>query len=367
MLPRERVIAAIKNEAPDRVPMDFGGTMLAGCRSDFLEELRQVLGLSCPDDRDPDGGWVDDAILEHLGVELRYVPDAPPLVQLKEIDPAAYEQKLKEKKEQQAAEKQAIKTPGIHKEFPLADLEAADVAEMKPVLREAPVYMDWIIDTAKNYRSQGYATTFWLDCGFFETACWQRGYDQVAEDLLLEPELLKGLFDVWLEEKLHWADTVAKKLGPYIDIFCFGDDWAMQSGPFMSPATFDEVLKPYYVKHYGRVHEVAPDSFIHHHSCGSVYKLLDAVLDMGIDILNPIQPNAVDMAPELLKEKAGGRLCYHGGMDLQHLLPYGTPEEVTAETHRRKEILGKGGGYICAAAHALPEDVPVCNLLAMFE
>lgn len=125
-------------------------------------------------------------------------------------------------------------------------------------------------------------------------------------------------------------------------------------------------FRPYFGIHYGRVHEVAPESMIFHHSCGSVYKLLDEIIDIGVNILNPIQPKAVDMEPEKLKEKAGDRLCFHGGIDLQDLLPFGTPDEVRAEAARRIGILGKNGGYICVPAHSLPEDVPLENILALF-
>ncbi|NQT20206.1 MAG: hypothetical protein HQ592_10920 [Planctomycetes bacterium] len=248
----------------------------------------------------------------------------------------------------------SIKTPGVRREFPLANATLREIREMRPSRPSPPKHLDWMLETAKSYRAQGYATSCWLDCGFFETACWLRGYEQTAIDLIAEPDIVRALCDVWLEEKLHRIEVTARPLAPYIDLFCFGDDLAIQTDLFMSPGTFRDVLRPYYVAQYGRLHEVAPDSYIHHHSCGAVSKLIEDFIDIGIDVLNPIQPNAA------------GRLCYHGGIDLQWLLPFGSPEEVAAETEERMAILCDGGGYICAAAHSLPDDVPAANIIALF-
>ena len=129
---------------------------------------------------------------------------------------------------------------------------------------------------------------------------------------------------------------------------------------------FREQVKPYLAEFYGKVRAAAPNSYLFHHSCGSVYRLMDDLAETGVQILNPIQPNAFEMEPERIKEKAHGRLCLHGGIDLQDLLPFGKPAEVRAEAVRRMEIIGKGGGYVCAPAHGLPEDVPVDNILALF-
>lgn len=365
MTSKERVIKAIRHEWPDRTPVDFGGTCMSQCYPEFLAKIRKILGYPLQADRDADGCWVDEAIQQYLGVDLRFVPFSPPLAVIKDLDPAGYATALTAKSKQKAMPKD-IKTTAVRHDFPLAGKTYEEIKKIRPQLPEPPKYLDWMISVAKSYRAAGYATTYWVSGGFFERGCYDRGYDQFAMDLLCEHDVVQALFDVWLEEKLHQMATTIKPLAPYIDIFCFGDDLGLQTGPFMSPDTFRETIKPYFLRHYGKVHEAVPESFIFHHSCGSVYKLLDDFIDIGIKVLNPIQPNAVDMEPEQLKAKGKGRLCFHGGIDLQHLLPFGKPEEVEAEVERRKRILGDGGGYICAPAHSLPEDVPVENILAMF-
>ena len=365
MTSRERVLAASRHQTPDRTPMDFGGTCMSLCLPEFLNQMRQTLGYALPPDRDADGTWPDEAIQRYLGVDLRFVPYAPPLCVLRELDPEAYRRSL-EQKAQRKAPAADIKTTAVRHNFPLAPLSLAEIRQLKPELRGPMPYLDWLIGVAKEYRRAGYATTYWVSGGFFEQGCYGRGYDQFAMDLAADPDIARALFDLWMEEKRSIVEMVVKPLAPYIDWFCFGDDLGLQSGPFMSPDTFREIIKPYMAEYYRAVHAVAPDSFIFHHSCGSVYRLLDDLIDAGVQVLNPIQPNAFEMEPERLKEKAKGRLCLHGGIDLQELLPRGTPEAVRAEALRRMQIMGAGGGYVCAPAHSLPEDVPVANILALF-
>lgn len=365
MTSRERVLAAIQNRKPDRMPMDFGGTAMSVCEPEFLNKMRAALGLTLPEDRDPDGTWVDEAIQKHLEVDLRWVPHKPPLVQLRQIDPAAYEDE-KARRQEQRELAASVKTHKVKHDFPLADCTLDDVRRMRPNLPPPPPMMDWYIETARRYREGGYATTFWVSGGFFEVGCKKRGYDQFAMDLVLQPDLVRALFDLWLEEKLHRIDTVVKPLAPYIDLFCYGDDFGLQNGPFMAPQTFGDIIKPYFQAQYSHLQEAAPHSYLFHHSCGSVYKLLDDIVDMGVNVLNPVQPRAADMEPEKLLAKGRGRLCFHGGMDLQQLLPFGSPDDVREEAERRMKIFSDDGGYICAPAHSLPEDVPVENILALF-
>jgi uroporphyrinogen decarboxylase len=363
---RERVICACRHQQPDRTPRDFGGTCMSLCSPEFLRMLRRELGFSLPVDRDDDGHWPDEAIQRYLNVDLRFVPYQPPLTIMRDLNPAGYkaEKQMRLKAAQATAQ---VKTSAVRHDFPLEKWSLEQIRTIQPNLIQPSPYLGWQIELAKGYRAAGYATTYWVSGGFFEVGCAMRGYEQFSMDLMDEPELVQTLFDVWLKEKLSQIEAVIRPLAPYIDIFCFGDDLGLQTGPFMSPVVFREQIKPYFQMHYNAVHAAAPDSLLFHHSCGSVYRLLDDLVDIGVNILNPIQPNAAEMEPERMKEKTRGRLCLHGGIDLQQLLPFGTPDEVRAEARRREEILGKGGGYICAAAHSLPEDVPVANILALFQ
>lgn len=103
------------------------------------------------------------------------------------------------------------------------------------------------------------------------------------------------------------------------------------------------------------------------HTCGAVREAIPALIDIGVDILNPIQPAARGMEPEGLKADFGDRLAFHGGIDVQYMLPHASPAEVRAETRRRCEILGAGGGYILAPSHNLQPDIGLDNILAMYD
>ncbi len=352
--------------------MDFGGTTFAGCTSKFLADLREVLGFTVPDDRDPDGNWPDEQIMQYFQSDLRLVQQQPPLVALREIDPDEWQRRIDQgtqPKPAPAPRKELKNGLGevVSHHIGIMDADIDTIKKIQPKLQDPPKYFDWMIAQAKDYRERGFATCFFFTGGYFEWGCWGRGFSQFCMDIMVDRDLVRALWDVWEQEKLHRLETVIKPLAPYVDVFLNGDDFGMQNGPFISPEVFRDVIAPYYKRLYGKLKDVAPDSFAMHHSCGSIYKLLDDLIDMGVEILNPIQPSAADMEPEALKEAADGRICFHGGIDLQHLLPFGTPDEVRAEATRRMKILGNGGGYICAPAHSLPTDVPPENIIALFE
>jgi uroporphyrinogen decarboxylase len=104
-----------------------------------------------------------------------------------------------------------------------------------------------------------------------------------------------------------------------------------------------------------------------YHSCGCIRPLIPELIRTGVDVLDPIQPIRDDMAPERLKADFGDQLCFHGGIDMQHLLPHGTPEQIRTEVRRYCEVLGRDGGYILGPAHLFQPDVPPENILAVYE
>jgi len=338
--------------------------MMSLCLPEFLQDMRDVLGYSLPDDRDPDGTWVDERIQLYLGSDLRCVHNTIPRVILKDIDHEEYLRREKEKSYIKMSERE-ITTYTVRTEFPLAGMSYEDIRDTFnfPVPARLPEsHIEWYISTAKKYREDGFATSFWAGCGFFEVLCWHRGYEQACVDLLIEQDIAKLFFDRLAETRYKELNQIIPELAPYIDIFCFGDDLAMQSGPFMSPDTYREIIMPYQSQIYARVKQLAPDSHIFHHACGSVYRLIPLLREMGVSVLNPTQVSAAEMEPERLRGHGG--ICYHGGIDLQHVLTQYSPGDITREAERVMGILAPG--YICAPCHSLPEDVPPENLLAMF-
>ena len=338
MTPRERVLAAVQHRPPDRCPMDFGGTEFAGCNAVFLARLREILGFSLPEDRDADGSWVDEQIQRYLDVDIRLVPQRIPLAVLRQIAPEEHARRMDERRRPPAAprrERRNALGEVIQNDLGIADAELADILKLKPRREEPPAHLDWLVEHARRQQAAGFATSFFFVGGYFEWGCWTRGFSQFCMDLVSNQDLVRALWDVWEQEKMHRLETVIRPLARHVDLFLSGDDFGTQAGPFMSPEVFGSLIVPYYRRLYGRLKEIAPRAHVMHHSCGSVYRLLDGFLAMGVEVLNPIQPAAADMEPEKLKAAGRGRICFHGGIDLQDLLPRGTPEEVRREASRR--------------------------------
>ncbi|HUV08675.1 MAG TPA: uroporphyrinogen decarboxylase family protein, partial [Spirochaetia bacterium] len=126
-----------------------------------------------------------------------------------------------------------------------------------------------------------------------------------------------------------------------------------------------ELIKPRHLKYFQLMHDLS-DAKVFFHSCGSVADILDDLVEIGVDVLHPVQVSARGMEPRRLKARYGGRLAFWGAIDTQHVLPNGSPGDVRAEVERRIEELGQGGGYILGAVHNIQPDVPLENVLAMY-
>ena len=163
-------------------------------------------------------------------------------------------------------------------------------------------------------------------------------------------------------EKIH--DAVGERVTA---VFVTGTDFGTQRGPFISPKAYRQLFKPFHIKVNDWIHtHTTWKSFIH--SCGSIWRLLDDILDDGFDLLNPVQTSAMDMDPEALKRKYGDRVTFWGGgIDTQKVLPFGTPDEVRTMVRDRMRIFGLGGGFVFNTIHNVQAGVPTENLLALFE
>ena len=196
-----------------------------------------------------------------------------------------------------------------------------------------------------------------------------RGFEAYLKDLYKRPEALQRMMDKLCD---FWCDNAISMLeaaGPEnVDIVYFGEDLGTQDSCMFDPDTiYKNYLKPRHRRMIETVKGMNSDIKICYHCCGSAYHFIPHLLDIGIDALNPVQVTAKNMEPELLKETFGDRLTFWGGINTQETLPFGTPEEVVAETKRIISILGKGGGYILNSVHNIQAEVPPENIVAMFE
>jgi uroporphyrinogen decarboxylase len=194
----------------------------------------------------------------------------------------------------------------------------------------------------------------------FERAWTLRGMDQILMDMLQAPGFVHELLDRILEYNLAQLDLA---LSYDVDAIHFGDDWGSQSGLIMGPALWREFIKPRVARMYARVRQTRKRVSIH--CCGDIKEILPDLVQIGLEIFNPFQPETMDVFET--KRRYYGRLSFYGGISLQHLLPHGTPDEVRRETRKLLSVLGDGGGYIASPSHAVTADVPAENLVALLE
>ncbi len=152
-----------------------------------------------------------------------------------------------------------------------------------------------------------------------------------------------------------------------VDVIWLGDDVGNQDRMMISNDLWRRFLKPRMAKLFKELKAINPGVLIAYHSCGFIEPIIPELIEMGLDVLDPIQPLAAGMDAESLKKQFGDRLAFHGGIDEQDLLPFGTAEDVRRETRRVIDVLDDGGGYIMCAAHAIQPDTPVENVMAMYE
>lgn len=195
----------------------------------------------------------------------------------------------------------------------------------------------------------------------FEVAWGLRGVENFFMDMVLHPEFVDDLMEGIMNYFLAVIDLAIEF---DIDVFAFGDDWGSQNkGLMMGPTHWRRFIKPYLARMFSRVKDAG--KFVYIHSDGQVEAIFDDLIEIGLDIYNPFQPEIMDVYK--LKNEYGDRLCFHGGIGIQDLLVQGTPQQVKSEVQRLIDEVGAGGGYILSPAHSVLADTPVQNIAAMIE
>jgi uroporphyrinogen decarboxylase len=345
---------------PDRVPFDICGTVLTGMRPLCQQKLRKVLGFSEP--AKPERA--DERLLQWAGSDFRTIGDIVPL-------PGPHKRKISDtenvdcwgiRREKIDGEWQIAGSP--LKGATLDDLKAFQWPEPRVDEKQLAIWQQ----QAKQWRDDGRYVVVASHpvYGILELGCWMCGYDDFLLKMALEPDFVKLFFERFLEIQLAVTDQYYGALGPYLDVTTSGDDFGMQCSPMFSPDMFGELIAPYFAARIQRTKAVGK-CYYWHHSCGSVYRLLDQIIGCGVDILNPIQTSAADMDPAGLKKKFGDRIVFWGAMDVQQFLPFAKPGEVAAHARELAAVLGYNGGYVMAPAHEMQDDIPPENIVAWVE
>ncbi len=233
-------------------------------------------------------------------------------------------------------------------EYPFPDYRAANGDHQKKQVDEI--------------HAAGFAAGGHMECTIWETSWYMRSMEELMMDMKTEDVKAEYLLDRVTENSCHRAAAYARA---GVDIIYMGDDIGMQSRTMMSREMYRTWLKPRLKKVIDAARKIKPDIIIHYHSCGYVKPLINDLIEAGIDVLNPVQPEC--MSFEEIHSEFGDRLSFDGTIGTQTTMPFGTPEDVRREVHRNLEIAGDKGGLFCTPTHVLEPEVPWENIIAYVE
>ncbi len=423
---RERVLCALDHRQPDRVPIDFGGTRQSGIAASTYHKLKQRLGLDTPTrvyDVYQMLAEIERPVMERFGADViglqrpavafgirnerwkpwqlfdgtpvevpggfNPVPDERGDLILYSVPRSAWERTVQplcgaRVDRERPAPDVPTQSVGTRTKSPMARMPKGGfyfdrldkypgAAHADPETLQLPLLSQEECDHLHAQVEAYYQNTdlaiiaamgppyelfFGLGTGDFQS--WMI-------TLATEPEyvdaLLTKIADAWLENLRRFADAV----GDRVQIFQFNDDLGTQDAPFLSVRMFRERIFPHYKRGLDWVHRnTRMEVFMHND--GAIASLIPTLIEMGVDILNPVQTTAAGMDPVKLKREFGDRVVFWGGAcDCQHTLPFGTPEQVAQEVRESIRILGAGGGYVLASVHNIQANVPPENVIAMFD
>ena len=345
MTSRERVLTALNRETPDRVPAVLYGELVG-----YVPHVAALLEQKC-------GGI---PALEHFGFDITTFPLAPsreqhdfsrfiPVDENTTVDDWGVGwQRGRHLHYAEISHPLQNRTPEEIRDYPFPDLDA-----------------DYRYRHIRNknieLHDKGLATAYFAG-SIFETAWYMRGMEQLFMDIMTDSAtsdfLLDRITDIVAGSARHLA-------GADLDLLILGDDIAMQTGMLMSLDMWRETFKPRLMRVIQAAKEVKPDILVFYHSDGNVRDAIPDLIDAGIDVLNPVQPECMD--PAQVKREFGDSLSFFGTISLQHTMPFGTPDDVRAEVKLRMETVGRNGGLLLAPSHVLQPDVPWENIVAFFE
>jgi uroporphyrinogen decarboxylase len=196
-------------------------------------------------------------------------------------------------------------------------------------------------------------------------AMFLRGTEQFMMDMALNPDLARAIIARVESFYLEFDRRTFETVGDLTNIYFIADDVGVQHGLMISPRMFRDFVKPSLSRLMSQGKAYAQR--IMYHTCGAVYDLIPDFIEMGVDVLNPIQPSAAHMDPEGLKRDFGHDLCFHGALDIQTILSSGTPDQVRAEVNRLCKVIGRGGGFILAPTNNIMPETPLENILALYD
>jgi uroporphyrinogen decarboxylase len=366
---RERALAALDHKEPDRVPLDFGGRHTT-LHLFAHEALMKHLGLSGPQPRlrsyhtylvEP-----DPQLLQRFErVSAIFFP-RPPSDYVFKIDPVTntyvdeWGTTYYMPPNGYYYDIQSVPLPGAETEEDLRKYrwpKAADSSRIAGLAEQIKA----VYDAREKVILMCAATP-----GLWETSWYIFGFESAYISLAANQPLMEALAERFLEWQMAYWDMVLGEVGSYIDLVQIGEDLGSQHGPLMAPATFRRIYKPRMRRLVDFIKQ-RTKARVYLHSCGSIYRLIPDLIEVGIEVLNPVQVNAAEMDSARLKKEFGKDLTFWGGGCDPVILQTGTPAEVRADVKRRIHDLAPGGGFVFGSVHNIQANVPPENIVAMHE
>ena len=350
MKPRDRVQMALNHEEPDRCPMQISFT------PEFAERLRKDMEIQGRKVHNPHGGGNTYEVERALGQDMLLTSVG--WANSYYMDDKAYVDEWGV-----GWDVQPYETPfgtGNYTEIvrhPLAGDEAIS-GYLPPDPNRPELYTD-AAQVVTNFKD-----TYWIVgvtvTTILETAWALRGLEQMLLDMALDPDVANHLLDI----PYHYHLAAAKKLVELgVDMIWTGDDIGSQNEMMISPRMWRKYLKPRMANFITELKQINPEIKVAYHSDGNIKRIIPELIEIGVDVLNPIQPASMD--PAQIKSEFGDRLCFWGSIDEQYTLPFGSAADVAAEVRLRMETIGRGGGLILAPTHHVQLDTPLENFWAM--
>lgn len=191
------------------------------------------------------------------------------------------------------------------------------------------------------------------------------GNERSFTEPYINPEFFQKLIDKILEFQISFIDNIFSASKGKIDFFRIGDDFGTQQGLLFDTETWSQYFKPSFRKMADTAKKYG--AHYYQHSCGAIRDLIPSFLEVGVEVIDPVQVGAAGMDPAQLKKEFGNKVTFSGGIDEQHILPNGTPSEVKTEVHRMISIMASQGGYFLGPTHNFQDDIPTANIVAMYE
>jgi len=367
MTSRDRLRMALNHREPDRVPIDFGQDFHNGINEVAYRNLLAYLHMEIPEsirvyDLMQRLAVVDERVLERFRVDTRYLMANPN---------ENWEQKVEADGSFEDEWGVYRRRCGYYCEnvrAPLADKTLEEVARFHfPDPSEKSRFRGLREHAERLYTTTPYALMAGQAASLYYFPAELRGFERFMGDLVMEPRLISLLLDRVLEWMMEFTSHYLDEIGDYIEVWWMGDDWGMQTGPIMSPMTFRTLFKPLYKRLIDMV-KSKTKARVCIHTCGATYWILQDLVDVGVDIVHPLQPTAVgNDDPVRIKKDFGDRLSFYSNLANTTILPHGQPEDAATEVRRKIAALAPGGGYIFSGGHNIQADVPPANIVTMFD